>query len=262
MKRPAYKRKVRNRKPLLPVKTRIRVLKNAAISKRPNIRAVLMRAMKDPSARVRAIAVELAAKTSDIALVGHLQRMMSDSSRLVRSEAVEAFGNMEAGTGRHHKSLVSRLGDTEPLVRIAAIESITQIQDTAAVMDVESHLADSDPLVRAYAGIALAEMGCQKCLSRILDALAKEKTQHATAGLLIAMQILGDNSQFIRLLDLLLSSQYRVRIFVANWIPRLNLNNAESMAAKKALQRAIGDSLGRADASTMSAVLRQIGPIS
>ena len=254
MERSAYRVRYRRRISSLSVHARIEIVRDAVVSGDQNVGAMISRAIRDRSPKVRATAAELIAKQKNVSFLGSLHDMLSDPSDIVRSEAIDALGIMEEGSGRHHEDLISRLRDVKPIVRIAAIESVTLLQDFSATPEIESCLEDDNSLVRAYAAIALAELGCAKCLPHISKALAVEKDEAASAGFMIAMYILGDGSKFTALLTLLSSDRYQVRCFVANWLPRLKLNSKELGAAKMKIEEALSHPLGRADASTMSSV--------
>ncbi|HEY1203470.1 MAG TPA: HEAT repeat domain-containing protein [Bryobacteraceae bacterium] len=219
---------------------------------------MISRAMRDRSPVVRATAAELIAREKKASFLGSLHEMLSDASGLVRGEVIEALGVIEEGSGRHHEDLISRLHDVKPLVRIAAVESLARLQDLRAIPGITSCLQDQDSLVRAYAAIALAELGGSTCLPSISNALAAEGDETAAAGFLVAMRLLGDETKFAALLALLSSSGYRVRCFVANWLPRLKLARKELGAARMAVEEALSHPLGCADASTMSSALERL----
>ena len=257
MKQPPGNPKRRTRTPL-PVDARVTRLRNALSSGGQTADAAILQATRDRSPIVRATAAELIAKESNVSFLGSLHEMLSDPSGLVRGEVIEALGVVEEGSGRHHEDLASRLRDVKPMVRIAAIETLAKLQDLVAIPGIESRLQDQDPLVRAYAAIALAELGGSTCLPSILNALAAEADDTAAAGLLVAIRLLGDETEFEALLALLSSSRYRVRCFVANRLPHMTLTHAELRSARAAVQEALNHPLGRADASTMSRVLVQL----
>jgi HEAT repeat protein len=182
--------------------------------------------------------------------------MLSDPSDLVRAEAIEALGILREGSGEHHEDLVSLLGDVKKIVRIAAIESLVLIQDARSIPKIAACLKDADSLVRAFAAVGLAELGCKNCFELIADALSHETDDAAAAGFLVALVMLGDGTKLKQLFALLLSDQYRVRCFVANWLLRLNLNGEQIKAARAMVKEAFRHPLGRADASTMASVLK------
>jgi HEAT repeat protein len=240
---------------VLPVDARVEMLRDAVLSGDQNLGAVILRAVRDRSPRVRATAAELIGEHKNELFLDSLHELLFDPSGLVRSEAIQALGVIEEGSGRHYEDLISRLRDKKSIVRIAAIESLAQLRDFEAISEIESSLEDHDSLVRAYAAIALAELGCSSCLPRILGALALEREDTATAGFLVAIRLLGEATKFTTLLALLDSNQYQVRCFVANWLPRLELTARELSQAKVSVEEALSHPLARADSSTMSRVL-------
>jgi len=259
LERSTEKAKARKRALSHSVDARLRNLRDSIAVGTKTANAAISRAMRDRSPIVRATAAELIAKQRNRLFLGSLHKLFSDPNDMVRGEAIEALGVIEAGSGSHHEDLVSRLHDSKPMVRIAAIETLAHVQDLRSIPEIQTCLDDEDSLVRAYAAIALAELGCKPCLSRISNALAVEKENTAAAGFLVAMRFLGDDTKFETLLALLHSDQYRVRCFVANWLLRLKLKPRELRAVRAAVKEALDHSLGRADSSTMLRVLAELG---
>lgn len=243
---------------LISVRARVEILRDAFVSENQNVDAIISRAIRDRSPKVRATAAELIAKRKNASFLDSLHELLSDPSDLVRGEAIDALGVIEEGSGRHYENLVSRLHDVKRIVRIAAIETLTLLRDFRSVSEIESCLGDDDPLVRAYAAIALAELVGSTYLAQISNALAAEKDEAAAAGLMVAMRILQDETKFTTLLSLLSSRKYQVRCFVANWLPRLNLSSKELEAANVKIEEALSHPLGRADGSTMLSVREQL----
>ena len=239
---------------VLPVHLRIEKLRQAAARGKSEVTPLISLALRDRSPSVRATAVELIAAQKDISFLNSVHHLLSDPNDLVRSEAIDALGTLEEGSGKHYEDLILRLHDEKRLVRISALESLALLQDLDAIREIQSILKDRDSLVRAYAAIALAELGSTASLSLISEALQRENDEAAEAGYLVALHILGDTTNFGRLLSLLSSAGYRVRCFVANWLPRLEMKESELAAAKARIEDALKQPLGRADASTMSNV--------
>ncbi len=241
----------------LSVERRIELLKSTASNRRGGISAIT-RALRDRSPRVRATAVDLVARQKRFEFSNEIHELLSDRSYLVRSEATEALGVLDEGSGNHHEDLASRLKDVKAGVRIAAIESIVQIEDAHSIPEMATCLKDRNPLVRAYAAIGLAQSGCRDFDDQILVALLDESDDTATAGFIVALVILGDKTRLKSLLGLLSSKQYQVRCFVANWIPRLKLKSEHLEWARAGLKQAYKHPLGRADESTVATVLKEL----
>lgn len=239
------------------VQERISILRDSFVSGLRNATAT-SRSLRDRSPRVRAAAIELIAQHRADEYLSSVHSMLSDPSELVRIEALEAVGLLEEASGEHHEGLVCRLRDTKALIRITAIESLVQLRDTSAMPQIAARLKDTDPLVRAYAAIALAELGSKTCVDLILDALSVETADAATAGFLVSLVMLGDDTKLVHLLALLLSEEYRVRCFVANSLIRLGLEGEHLQAARAGVQEALDHPLGHADESNMFEVLDQL----
>lgn len=243
---------------ILPVQGRVEHLRQTAASGRNEAAPLISRALQDRSPKVRATAVELIATHKDTSFLNSIHHLLSDPSDLVRSEAIDALGVLEEGSRKHYKVLISCLRDEKPLVRISALETLALLQDVNSIPEIKARLKDSDSLVRAYAAIALAELRSATSGSAISNVLQRENDETAAAGFLVALHLLGDRTRFSQLISLLSSRQYRVRCFVANWLPRLKLGASELAAAKAKVEQAAAHPLGLADASTMSSVREQL----
>ena len=72
-----------------------------------------------------------------------------------------------------------------------------------AIPKILSLIKDDDPLVRAYAATSLADLKCFDCRARLAEAMKGNQPEAATAGILVALHLLGDASRFLDLLSLL-----------------------------------------------------------
>jgi HEAT repeats len=187
-----------------------------------------------------------------------LTKLLSDPSEVVRVEAVEAIGNIKEASGRHYNDLNSRLTDHRIMVRIVTVEALAQINDRRAIPNIKARLFDASPLVRAFAAIGLAELKCKKCRTAIARCLSEEYEDAASSGYLVALVLLGDRTKITPLLNLLLSRNYRVRCFVANWLPRLRIGRRLVKSVEANLREATKRPLERADLSTMKETLTQL----
>ena len=122
----------------------------------------------------------------------------------MRLEAAEAVGRLGSGNSRPHEGLRLLLRDQSPLVRIQALESLGLLQDLEVIPQIVERLSDDDPLVRAYAARAVADLGGASYASAIEDALRTETNEHARAGLTEALFLLGKSELLVELLALCL----------------------------------------------------------
>jgi HEAT repeat protein len=240
------------------VDERIKALRQAFHVLRANNDSRLIYALRDPSPRVRATAIELIAREKVVSLEGLVRHALTDSNTVVRTEAVEALGVLHKGSGTHLTDLTACLRDPKPIVRIVAIESLSLIKDRQSIPEILPLIKGDDPLVRAYAAISLADLGCLECLTHLVDALKQNQPEAAAAGILVALHLMGSKDRLPELITLLSSTEYQVRCFVANWLPRLGLHGEDLESAKHGVRIALNNPVARADASSMSRVLHEL----
>jgi HEAT repeat protein len=111
---------------------------------------------------------ELENQSVDTAL-GELLPMLSNDDPVIRLAAIESLGDIDNQATL--PALAAALNDPNPQLRIAALEALASQEDESVVTSIEPYLFDSDRIVRVAAIEALAELESTTAL-------------HALAGLL------------------------------------------------------------------------------
>ena len=108
--------------------------------------------------------------------------------------------------------------DDDFLVRIEAVDSLSNFIHHQAYQCLLSAASDSDELVRAYAAYGIACVGKYVAYSDARSFLNKmleyEKKARVRVGVLEALYILGEQTRLLELLDLFESDNYLVRCSV------------------------------------------------
>ena len=177
---------------------------------------------------------------------------LSDREYDVRKAAAEAVGRLHLA--EEAPALIPLLRDREELVRVEAVETLTELRVTSAVSDLE-HLVRHDRswLVRGYAAWGLATICGETALPILEQRLQVERSPWTRAQLLLEAYILGKEELLPQLLKCLKSRNYRVRCSVSNhvrWIVNPSNHQKVMDAFTAALNRettvAAGEALGRA----------------
>ncbi len=121
-----------------------------------------------------------------------LNDMMLDFDPVVRLAALESLATM------HHPGiasiLITTLGDPEPQLRIAALDAVALQDDTTLIPNIEALLYDPDPEVRIAAIDTLAELESEAAVMALASLLSDGDTvvrHHAVNAL---GEIGGDNA--------------------------------------------------------------------
>lgn len=130
----------------------------------------LVKALTDPSPRVRRQAALSLAKVADAGAVHDLIRHIEDNRELVEEETLEALGDL--GSADAVPVLVSFLKDPRSLLRRTAARSLGQIGDPKAIPPlIEAARVPGDPDLRRAALQALRALEAEEASSVIGDAL-------------------------------------------------------------------------------------------
>lgn len=117
----------------------------------------LSRALADPDEDVRVVAIEALGRLRSPSAVDGLLAALADPSPTVRLSAVEALGT--TGDRRATQPLMTQFAkDDNPQVRYECLTSLGLIGDPAAVGFLVKGVSDSDPFVRLWAMDALCQM--------------------------------------------------------------------------------------------------------
>jgi len=116
-------------------------------------------AMSDSSADVRLAALHAATRINVFSRPDAIAPLLSDGTADVRRRAAEVLGMMQSSDAVVGLiALTDPAQESDPSVRTSAIGALGKIGDPTARDAVEASLADSDPLVRSVAEIALRRL--------------------------------------------------------------------------------------------------------
>lgn len=163
---------------------------------------------------------------------------LSDPNSEVRMRAAEAIGTLLRDTGKVPRALMQASQDRSELVRIAALEAIGEVGDSAARSVLRRALDDRSALVRRSAATAFATCGLSADRHRLARRLAFEKSTAAKVGYYDALFCLGERQHLTHLFYRLRSRSYRIRCSTANAIASLPLNADERREALRELRAA------------------------
>jgi HEAT repeat protein len=217
---------------------------------------VLEKAVRDRSPIVREVALSRLEEAEIREGLPLAESLLNDKRALVRSQAAVCVGTLLEGSGVAHDGLRRMLDDPEWVVRDDAQESLEVIGDKGALPLIERLLDDVEPVVRSHGATVVAALGGRRSKKLLRAKLAAEKSEHAQAGLLTGLFMVGEPNGLMPLLEHLRSSDYVVRCATAHYIERLDLSREERALVRKALRDAKRNALHRADESTMETVLK------
>ena len=217
---------------------------------------LLEKAVKDRSPIVREVALRRLEEAEIREGLPLAESLLNDKRALVRSQAAVCVGTLLEGSGEAHYGLRRLLDDPDWIVRDDAQESLEVIGDKGALPLIERLLDDVEPVVRSHGATVVAALGGRRSKKLLQAKIAAEESEHAQAGLLTGLFMIGEPHLLAPLLEHLKSPDYLVRCATAHYLERLDLNREERTLARKALREAKRKALHRADESTMETVLK------
>jgi len=152
---------------------RVLGLRALAFQSESRNRSLVLAALEDPNAVVRAAAVDAlsAADANAISLIlKSLAERTAGDSFVVRAAACRALARMKAVDGR--KELHAAVSDEHCVVRREAIKALSALGDRSAVDVIRTRIADVDYTVRVAACVALGEMVEARSAPDLSDRLA------------------------------------------------------------------------------------------
>jgi len=221
-------------------------------------RQLLSKALHDRSPKIRGAAIEQLTAQVGRDILPLIETLVDDPNPMVRYDAVESIGQLLEGEALHHEGPLSRLADGNELVRVQTLESLAQIGDRSSLPRIAGLLTDESPLVRSYAASTIADLGGSEYLESLRDAHRAETDDLALVGIHWGLLQFGQRDSFGDLLELLSSSDYRVRCAVANSLEHLPMDQGQLKRAVSALLAARSTAIGRADRSTVERVLSSL----
>jgi HEAT repeat protein len=175
-----------------------------------------------------------------------------------RREAAAQIGSILARAGDSPQALIRALQDRSELVRVQAAESLGLISDRAALRGLWIALKDRSGLVRGYVASAIGDLGTNKDVVRLRRALARERSPRAKVGYYAALHKLGEREAIPKLIELMRSSDYRVRCAAANNLGRLASRRREAETVSRALRAAMLEEPTTAGRSSFRSSLRLV----
>jgi HEAT repeat protein len=122
----------------------------------PDVVASLIKALKDPSKNVRAVAAAGLGKTGDATAVEPLLAVLSDEDWAVRKASGDALGRLR--DKRAVEPMIALINDLDQDVRETAVHALGEIRDRAAVESLVRALVDPQLSVRTLAASALRKV--------------------------------------------------------------------------------------------------------
>ncbi len=167
----------------------------------------IVKLVKSPNSSVRAdAAVALGYLGSEeVETVGPaLMNLLNDEEELVRSEAVEALGELDYTPAVAPIEYILR-NDPSALVRASAAETLGYLEEPSAIETLEISLLDvnEDEAVRCYAANAIGLLGTPQLLPKLENYLNSELPLSIKAELMGARYWLGAKEDIAKLVDLL-----------------------------------------------------------
>jgi HEAT repeat protein len=167
----------------------------------------IVRLLKSPDAGIRFIAAEALGYlgSEEIETVAPaLITLLDDEEELVRSEAVEALGDIDYTPAVAPIAYILR-NDPSALVRASAAETLGYLEEPSAIETLEISLLDpnEDEAVRCYAANSIGLLGTPQLLPKLENYLKSELPLSIKAELLGAGYWLGAKEYIEKLVSLL-----------------------------------------------------------
>ncbi|MEG4840261.1 HEAT repeat domain-containing protein [Microcoleus sp. B9-D4] len=167
----------------------------------------IVQLIKSPNSSVRADAAAALGYlgSEEVETVGPaLITLLDDEEELVRSEAVEALGELDYTPAVVPIEYILR-NDPSALVRASAAETLGYLGEASAIETLELSLLDTneDEAVRCYAANSIGLLGTPQLLPKLENYLNSELPLSVKAELLGARYWLGAKEDIAKLVDLL-----------------------------------------------------------
>jgi HEAT repeat protein len=161
----------------------------------------LLTLVSHPDDGVRANVAHALGELGDERCGPSLRGMLDDREALVRLSAAESLGRLRDGASAAALGQML-LTDEDPLVRIHAAEALSRIGESESLPGLIRALDDTDAQVRAYAAVAIGDVGVEASANTLAAHLRHEQDIFARAHLLAALYRLGDRQALRRMTDL------------------------------------------------------------
>jgi HEAT repeat protein len=162
--------------------------------------AALVQAIVSESREARFHAHEAIISTRAFSALPMLAKHVHDKNRDVREKIVHIFG--EIG-GKDQVPLVTgALADSDPIVRLAAVDALRRLQGDGVVDALETKCSDADSNVRAESARALGNLGDRKALPKLVE-LLRDPDGFVRGAAAEALGELGDRTATTALIQVL-----------------------------------------------------------
>jgi HEAT repeat protein len=162
--------------------------------------AALVHAIVSENREARFHAHEAIIRSRAVSALPLLSKYVHHKNRDVREKIVRIFG--EIGGSDQVPYVTDALNDTDPIVRLAAVQALRKLQGPGMLESLETKCNDADPNVRAESARALGNIGDRRAVPKLVELLRDQNgfVRSATAE---ALGQLGDRTATLALIQVL-----------------------------------------------------------
>ena len=204
--------------------------------------------LKDTSRMVRSAALDALGTRNGSIDIEKITRLLQDPDLEVQNKAVDVI--VKINHPDTVKYLVAALKDESEYTRRSAVEVLNEIGDPNSVKDLLSAIKDDDWWVRARAGDALAEIGGPKVVNSVLE-LIKDKDEDIRRTAIEILNATKDETAVDTLIKATDDSDW--------WVRERAVDALAQIGSEKALPK-LTSMLGQ-NAQTDAVVIRALGKI-
>jgi HEAT repeat protein len=162
--------------------------------------AALVRAIVSDDREARFHAHEAIIRSRAVSALVPLSKYVHHQNRDVREKIVRIYG--EIGGKDQIPFVNEALSDSDPIVRLAAVESLRKLQGEGLVEALEGKCNDADANVRAESARALGNLGDRKAVPKLVD-LLRDSNGFVRSAAAEALGQLGDKTATESLIQVL-----------------------------------------------------------
>lgn len=196
-------------------------------------------ALKHPECFVRRVALEALTRMQAPRLSPILIDALSDRCWEVRVAAVEGLGRTLVVPQDRTRQLTKLLSDSSKLVRTEAAQALGTIGDRKALPRLRAALIDDSPLVRRYIAEAIGRLGTLKDRAILSAVLKTERSTCAKVGLWHGLYLLGARDVLPNLISLLNSANYIIRSATALALEDTSRYPSDARQTERAIHKAL-----------------------
>jgi cellulose synthase operon protein C len=179
--------------------------------------------LSDPDSRIRLAAAETLGTRPDPQALGALARASSDADQSVRAAVARALG--ASGSAEAVVPLLGRLDDPVPEVRRQVVLSLGRLRDPRAVIPLLAKVEDSAGVVRRAVARALGALGDARAVGALVLVL-RDSDETVRIAALDAVGRLGDASAVSSVIAVLSDAKEEVRAAAVRALGRLGTKEA------------------------------------